>query len=87
LNTRTAWGSSPEVPKPLPGQEHDDGQAGGKQGGANKDSGKGKRKIVEDEEGTGFDLIVGCDGSWSKVRTEMMRVERFVLTFLRFEES
>jgi kynurenine 3-monooxygenase len=23
-----------------------------------------------------FDLIVGCDGSWSKVRQEMMRVER-----------
>ena len=23
-----------------------------------------------------FDLIIGCDGSWSKVRQEMMRVER-----------
>jgi len=23
-----------------------------------------------------FDLIIGCDGSWSKVRQEMMRVDR-----------
>lgn len=27
-----------------------------------------------------FDLIVGCDGSWSKVRQEMMRVERVDLS-------
>ncbi len=30
----------------------------------------------EDEDGTQFDVIIGCDGSWSKVRNEMMRVER-----------
>jgi kynurenine 3-monooxygenase len=29
-----------------------------------------------DAEGVSFDLIVGCDGSWSKVRQEMMRVQR-----------
>ncbi|WWC58433.1 kynurenine 3-monooxygenase [Kwoniella dejecticola CBS 10117] len=29
-----------------------------------------------DEHGTPFDLIIGCDGSWSKVRTSMMRMER-----------
>lgn len=23
-----------------------------------------------------FDLVIGCDGSWSKVRESMMRVER-----------
>ena len=23
-----------------------------------------------------FDLVVGCDGTWSKVRAEIMRVER-----------
>lgn len=30
----------------------------------------------EDEEGTPFDLLLGCDGTWSKVRQEMMRIER-----------
>ncbi|OCF33318.1 kynurenine 3-monooxygenase [Kwoniella heveanensis BCC8398] len=28
-----------------------------------------------DDIGTGFDLIIGADGSWSKVRTAMMRME------------
>lgn len=31
-----------------------------------------------DLEGVKFDLVVGCDGSWSKVRQEMMKVERYV---------
>nr|XP_019014790.1 kynurenine 3-monooxygenase [Kwoniella pini CBS 10737]OCF53571.1 kynurenine 3-monooxygenase [Kwoniella pini CBS 10737] len=35
---------------------------------------KGEDK--EDESGTPFDLIIGCDGSWSKVRTSIMRMER-----------
>ncbi|ODO07320.1 kynurenine 3-monooxygenase [Cryptococcus wingfieldii CBS 7118] len=27
-------------------------------------------------EGTAFDLVIGCDGSWSKVRAAMMRIDR-----------
>jgi len=80
LNTRRAYGSSPEAKRPLPGQEHDDGRIGGEQGGDSKDSssrkGKGKQVVHEDGDATPFDLIVGCDGSWSKVRSEMMRVQR-----------
>jgi 2-polyprenyl-6-methoxyphenol hydroxylase-like FAD-dependent oxidoreductase len=30
-----------------------------------------------------FDLVIGCDGSWSKVRQEMMKVERYVATPFR----
>jgi hypothetical protein len=74
LDSRTAWASSPEKSKPMPGQEDDDGEIGGE----TKRKDKGKRKVVEDEKGTRFDLVVGCDGSWSKVRSEMMRVERLV---------
>lgn len=44
-----------------------------------EESGKDKRESTEDEdEGTAFDLVIGCDGSWSKVRTAMMRAERLV---------
>ena len=57
----------------MPGTEHDDGRIGG---GA-KGEGKHKEQAMEDEEGTFFDLVIGCDGSWSKVRSEMMRVERY----------
>ncbi|ORY32327.1 kynurenine 3-monooxygenase [Naematelia encephala] len=72
FRSNTAWGIGPDAKEVLPGQEHDDGKIGG-QGGTDS---KGKSKMKEDSEGTGFDLIIGCDGSWSKVRTEMMRVER-----------
>ncbi|WVQ85327.1 kynurenine 3-monooxygenase [Cryptococcus sp. DSM 104549] len=37
---------------------------------------QGKPKAKEDKEGTAFDLIIGCDGSWSKVRAAMMRADR-----------
>lgn len=33
-------------------------------------------KETDEMKGVGFDLVVGCDGSWSKVRQEMMRVQR-----------
>lgn len=43
---------------------------------------KGKSKDIEniqdDEKATEFDLIIGSDGSWSKVRQDMMRIERYV---------
>ncbi|KAK8865840.1 kynurenine 3-monooxygenase [Kwoniella newhampshirensis] len=74
---RTAYGSSPadkkHKKKAVPGEEHDDGAigAGGKEGKA-EDKGGDK----EDKEGTAFDLVIGCDGSWSKVRTSMMRMDR-----------
>ncbi|WVQ62370.1 kynurenine 3-monooxygenase [Kwoniella botswanensis] len=72
LNNRIAFGSGAEKEKKdvVTGEEHDDGRiAGG-------NSEKGKTKSKEDERGTKFDLIVGCDGSWSKVRTSMMRMDR-----------
>jgi len=53
-------------------------------------AGTGKRGQVqpgqenEGAEGTRFDLVIGCDGSWSKVRSEMMRVERCVLGSTRW---
>lgn len=66
-----------------PGQENDDGRVGGGTRGEGRS--KKREKSVEDEEGTAFDLVIGCDGSWSKVRSEMMRVVRFV--FSRTEDS
>ncbi|KAK6905528.1 kynurenine 3-monooxygenase [Kwoniella mangroviensis CBS 8507] len=72
LNNRIAFGSGAEKDKKdvVTGEEHDDGRiAGG-------NSEKGKTKSKEDEHGTKFDLIIGCDGSWSKVRTSMMRMDR-----------
>lgn len=47
-----------------PGEEREQGQAEPQKEG----------KEVVDE--VAFDLVVGCDGSWSKVRQEMMKVER-----------
>ncbi|KAK4687295.1 kynurenine 3-monooxygenase, partial [Tremellales sp. Uapishka_1] len=69
FKTNRAYGTG-ESKAVVPGEEDDDGQIGGKESRIKK--GKGR----EDEEGTPFDLIIGCDGSWSKVRSEMMRVER-----------
>jgi kynurenine 3-monooxygenase len=57
----------------LPGQEESQTQG---TGGDLENKGKAKSGWAEDEEGTPFDLVIGCDGSWSKVRSEMMRVER-----------
>lgn len=68
---RRAFGIS-IAKKVLPGQEDDDGAIAG------------DRKVreyqgdVEDRDGTDFDVILGCDGTWSKVRTEMMRAQRCV---------
>lgn len=64
----------------VPGQEEAQTQGtGGKLEKTGHGSrGKAASNWVEDEDGTAFDLVVGCDGSWSKVRSEMMRVERYV---------
>lgn len=37
-----------------------------------------EEEVEEDETAQGhrFDLLIGCDGSWSQVRQEMMKVER-----------
>jgi kynurenine 3-monooxygenase len=61
--------------KVAPGQEDDDGRIAGD--GKVKEYKSGE----EDREGTGFDLVIGCDGTWSKVRSEMMRAERWVRRF------
>ena len=47
-----------------PGEEREQGQA------------EPQRESKEDVDEVPFDLVVGCDGSWSKVRQEMMKVER-----------
>lgn len=81
FRSRTAWGASTsKKSKVQPGQENEDGQVGGGEKGEHA-TGKKQReeKDTVDEEGTRFDLVIGCDGSWSKVRSEMMRVERYVL--------
>lgn len=76
---RVAYGAQAEQrASSVPGQEHDDGAVGGGSKGEERHSSKAPSGAVEDEQGTPFDLIVGCDGSWSKVRNEMMRVERSV---------
>lgn len=72
---RLAYGSRRVEEKvPVPGQEHDDAKVGGETRGEERRKDKGK--VMEDEEGTPFDLVIGCDGSWSRVRSEMMRVVR-----------
>lgn len=78
FEARTAWGGSSAKGKQRPGQEDDDGAIASSSKDSKEDTTAKKRRIeVEvDEEGTKFDLIIGCDGSWSKVRTEMMRIER-----------
>jgi kynurenine 3-monooxygenase len=58
---------------------------GGKPGeemaqGTNLEEKEGKGDV----EGTRFDLVLGCDGSWSKVRQEMMKVERYVVVEFPF---
>lgn len=57
---RVAWGVAAEGGKAY---TLGDDKGGSAQGG-------------EDADGTAFDMVVGADGSWSKVRQEMMRVER-----------
>ena len=58
---RVAWGQS-TAQDVRPGQE----------AGLQADT----KAETQDSDGTPFDLIIGCDGSWSKVRSELMRVER-----------
>ena len=71
FRSNRAWGISVQV-NVQPGQEAEDSRA---------ESSKDARRInvdEVDEHGTPFDLIIGCDGGWSKVRNEMTRVERHV---------
>jgi len=80
FKSRKAYALSLPKSKSVPGQEEPQTQGTGgdleKTGHGSK--GKAKNNWTEDEEGTAFDLVIGCDGSWSKVRSEMMRVERYV---------
>ena len=80
FKSRKAYALSLPKSKSVPGQEESQTQGTGgdleKTGHGSK--GKAKNYWTEDEEGTAFDLVIGCDGSWSKVRSEMMRVERYV---------
>ncbi len=66
---RMAWGKYSGKGKKRPGEEDDDGAIASTKGTKVDEGGV-------DIEGTAFDLIIGADGSWSKVRSEMMRVER-----------
>ncbi|WVN85862.1 kynurenine 3-monooxygenase [Cryptococcus depauperatus CBS 7841] len=61
FKTRHAFCSQQQAANVIPGQEEN---------GKTSDS----RKL--EQGGTAFDLIIGCDGSWSKVRTAMMRADR-----------
>lgn len=82
FKSRRAYGlSRPGRPASVPGQEESQtqGTGGDLEQTGHGSKGKAKSSWVEDEDGTPFDLVVGCDGSWSKVRSEMMRVERYVL--------
>ncbi|KAL7419911.1 kynurenine 3-monooxygenase, mitochondrial precursor [Cryptotrichosporon argae] len=63
LHACVAYAESARKPVDV-GDEHGDGKSG-------KDEPDGQA-----DKGTNFDLVVGADGSWSKVRAEMMRVER-----------
>ncbi|WVR05750.1 kynurenine 3-monooxygenase [Kwoniella sp. DSM 27419] len=78
FQSKQAFGTYPEKKQVVPGEEHDDAAiaGGGGGGGKKKDKGKGKERMKEDDQPTGFDLIIGADGSWSKVRNAMMRMER-----------
>lgn len=67
LSRRVAWGVASEG-----GKSYSLGDDKGKQA----TSGAGAGASEEDKEGTKFDLVIGADGSWSKVRQEMMRIER-----------
>lgn len=68
---RRAWGIGAEGGKAY--------KLGDEAGGSAGDGSDGKKTVAEeDKEGTGFDLVVGADGSWSKTRSEIMRVERYV---------
>jgi len=69
--TRTAHGTS-KSGKVRPGQEHDNGRIGDGSRGESSKEGQGGEETFESQ----FDLIVGGEGSWSKVRSEMMRVDR-----------
>jgi kynurenine 3-monooxygenase len=81
FKSRKAYALSLPPSKSVPGQEESQTQGTGgdleKTGHGSK--GKAKSSWTEDEGGTGFDLVIGCDGSWSKVRSEMMRVERYAI--------
>jgi kynurenine 3-monooxygenase len=71
LKKRLAWGIGAEGGKAY--------KLGDEAGGSTGDKSDGRKEVAEeDSKGTGFDLVVGADGSWSKTRSEMMRVERYV---------
>ena len=69
FRTKQAYGVS-RPSDVAPGEEQTDTKLGG------PSRPRDKRSAKEDSEGTPFDLVIGCDGSWSKVRSEMMRVQR-----------
>lgn len=74
---RQAWGKEAEGGKAY--------TLGDEAGGSRGDKSDGRKETAgEDEKGTGFDLVIGADGSWSKTRSEMMRVERSVLAAYGF---
>lgn len=86
LKKRLAWGKHASA-KVQPGQEHDNAQVGGEAGGQGKDRKKQTQtEGGEDSQPTAFDLVIGCDGSWSRVRSEMMRVDRSAFPAIRYTE-
>jgi len=80
FKSRKAYALSLPKSKSVPGQEgsQTQGTGGDLEKTEHGSKGKAKNNWTEDAEGTAFDLVIGCDGSWSKVRSEMMRVERYV---------
>ena len=64
LRSKVAYGLTQKPTNTMPGDEAGPSRS--------RDQAQPQGKEVE----VPFDLIIGCDGAWSKVRTEMMRAQR-----------
>ncbi|ORX35971.1 hypothetical protein BD324DRAFT_629714 [Kockovaella imperatae] len=74
FEAKVAYGSSRRASGTVPGDEHVPGPSSASAGPSRPPSRNSRR--TGGELVTPFDLVIGCDGCWSKVRSEMMRAER-----------